>query len=299
MAVAAPRDRPVVVDPTCGGGALLLAAGRRLAAAGVPLAVVARDLLWGADLDPLAVAVTEAVIALWSGGTAPDPGHLWWQTRWTWAWAPGRPRLVPGSVRWSATRRSRASWVGRRLVTGPPRPPCGPGTARPSPPTRTRRPCSCSPVRASSRRGDGWRWCCPSRSWRHGTTRPVREALATTATLHELWVPEGQPFAARWSTCACPSSRSGPATGRRAGPTAWPRARGVPPAELDPAGVVGDLAATVASFREEYYAGAARAGGRCGGGCAARHERADRRRPLGVGDPDRPLRQAVLAPAGG
>jgi hypothetical protein len=53
-------ERPLVVDPTCGGGALLLAAGRRLFASGVPREVVARDLLWGADIDPLAVAVSEA-----------------------------------------------------------------------------------------------------------------------------------------------------------------------------------------------------------------------------------------------
>src|SRR5690606_20835887 len=68
--------RAVVVDPACGGGALLLAAGRRLVAVGASPAVVARELLWGADLDPLAVAVTETAIALWSGGTPPAPGHV-------------------------------------------------------------------------------------------------------------------------------------------------------------------------------------------------------------------------------
>src|SRR3546814_10276927 len=65
-----------VVDMGCGGGALLLAAGDALVAAGADPADVARELLWGADIDPLAVAVTEAAIALWSGGTRPAEGHL-------------------------------------------------------------------------------------------------------------------------------------------------------------------------------------------------------------------------------
>src|SRR3546814_13965083 len=60
-----------VVDMSCGGGALLLAAGDALVAAGADRADVAREMLWGADIDPLAVAVTEAAIALWSGGARP------------------------------------------------------------------------------------------------------------------------------------------------------------------------------------------------------------------------------------
>jgi hypothetical protein len=71
-----PGRPPAVCDPSCGGGAPLLAAARRLAAAGVAPVAVARDLLWGADLDPLAAAVTEAAVALWSGGEAPAPGHV-------------------------------------------------------------------------------------------------------------------------------------------------------------------------------------------------------------------------------
>jgi len=76
MALVGSPSRPVVVDPACGGGALLLAAARRLEAQGLDRTVIARDLLWGADVDPVAVAVAEAAIALWSGGTAPEPGHI-------------------------------------------------------------------------------------------------------------------------------------------------------------------------------------------------------------------------------
>ena len=37
---------------------------------------MARHLLFGADVDPLAAAVTETAIALWSGGVAPASGHV-------------------------------------------------------------------------------------------------------------------------------------------------------------------------------------------------------------------------------
>ena len=58
----------VVVDPACGAGAFLLAAGRRLVdlEAGVP-ATVAGNRLFGADIDPLAVAVCRWSIAAWAG----------------------------------------------------------------------------------------------------------------------------------------------------------------------------------------------------------------------------------------
>ncbi|MEQ1786249.1 MAG: N-6 DNA methylase [Acidimicrobiales bacterium] len=68
------RVRPSVGDPACGGGALLLAAARHLAARGEdPADVVTR--LWGVDIDPVAVATTEAALALWSGG-AVAPGRV-------------------------------------------------------------------------------------------------------------------------------------------------------------------------------------------------------------------------------
>jgi hypothetical protein len=70
------RRPPTVCDPACGAGAVLLAAGRRLVAAGVPARTVARDLLWGADLDPLSAAVTAASLSLWAGGWAPAAGHI-------------------------------------------------------------------------------------------------------------------------------------------------------------------------------------------------------------------------------
>ena len=67
---------PTISDPSCGAGSLLLAGAERVLAAGVPAEEVASHLLFGADVDPLAAAVTETAIALWSGGTAPARGHV-------------------------------------------------------------------------------------------------------------------------------------------------------------------------------------------------------------------------------
>ncbi|MFT5203444.1 MAG: hypothetical protein ACI9C1_002843 [Candidatus Aldehydirespiratoraceae bacterium] len=61
-----------ILDPSCGGGAFLLAAAEALP--GDPSRRVAQ--LRGVDLDPLAVATTVASLRLWSGGAAVDPGSF-------------------------------------------------------------------------------------------------------------------------------------------------------------------------------------------------------------------------------
>ncbi|MGH9117254.1 MAG: HsdM family class I SAM-dependent methyltransferase [Acidimicrobiales bacterium] len=65
---------PTVCDPACGGGVFLLAAGRVLAEEGGSRRAIVESRLFGVDLDPLAVAVTEAALYLWSGTT--PAGHL-------------------------------------------------------------------------------------------------------------------------------------------------------------------------------------------------------------------------------
>lgn len=62
--------RPVVCDPAAGGGAFLLAAADALVAGGRSPEEVVSQCLIGADVDPVAVAVTEAVLHLWCGGVA-------------------------------------------------------------------------------------------------------------------------------------------------------------------------------------------------------------------------------------
>src|SRR3954469_18041918 len=63
---------PLVCDPACGDGVFLLAAGEALAARGVSREVVARDLLWGVDLDASAVDATRAAIVEWAGVSPGD-----------------------------------------------------------------------------------------------------------------------------------------------------------------------------------------------------------------------------------
>jgi hypothetical protein len=65
---------PTVCDPACGDGVFLLAAGRALAARGLPPERVGRDLLWGCDVDREAVGATRAAITAWSGVDPAD--HL-------------------------------------------------------------------------------------------------------------------------------------------------------------------------------------------------------------------------------
>ena len=68
------RQQPSVGDPSCGGGALLLAVARRMAAGGeAPSTVI--EQLWGMDIDPVAVATTEVALALWAG-CPPSAGHF-------------------------------------------------------------------------------------------------------------------------------------------------------------------------------------------------------------------------------
>lgn len=59
---------PVVCDPAVGGGVFLLAVADALVGRGLDPEVVVRDCLIGADVDPVAVAVSEAALALWCAG---------------------------------------------------------------------------------------------------------------------------------------------------------------------------------------------------------------------------------------
>ncbi len=68
VALTLPPTAEHVLDPACGGGAFLLAAGRALVGRGLSPAEAVRC-LHGVDLDPLAADVARAATALWSGGT--------------------------------------------------------------------------------------------------------------------------------------------------------------------------------------------------------------------------------------
>lgn len=62
-----------VCDPAVGGGAFLLAAARWLHGRGEDPARVVAERLFGADIDPVAVAVAEAALGLWAWTAAGKP----------------------------------------------------------------------------------------------------------------------------------------------------------------------------------------------------------------------------------
>lgn len=57
---------PLVWDPACGGGVFLLAAADALSTWGLAPDRIVSSLLWGTDIDPGAVAVTEAALRWWA-----------------------------------------------------------------------------------------------------------------------------------------------------------------------------------------------------------------------------------------
>ena len=70
VALTLPPGAPRVCDPACGDGAFLLAAARALERRGIDRTTIARDLLWGIDIEPDAVAAAQAAIGEWAGESA-------------------------------------------------------------------------------------------------------------------------------------------------------------------------------------------------------------------------------------
>ncbi len=67
-----------VCDPAVGGGSFLLAAANFFRQLGIPPSTIVEELLWGIDVDPGAILVSEAVLALWASDdhwVLPE-GHL-------------------------------------------------------------------------------------------------------------------------------------------------------------------------------------------------------------------------------
>ncbi len=247
-----PGGRPTVVDPACGGGAMLLAAGRHLVASGIPIDVVARDLLWGADVDPLAAAVADTAIALWSRGTVPTTGHLVVADalavgRKAWATGPKAGfDLVVGNPPFQgqlATSTSRSADHQDRL-----RERFGPAVA---PYVDTAALFLLAGIDLA-RRGGRVALVQPRSTAAARDAGAVREAVARRARLVELWAPPGFAFAARVHVCVPVL-----AVGRRDPDPDW-SARlaagdGVPVVDLPDGRTVGHLATAVAGFRQHYY----------------------------------------------
>ena len=228
----------LVADPACGGGAFLLAAADRLGTA---------DHLWGCDVDPLAVAVTEA--ALW-----------WWSAR------KGEPTVAGDRV-----------VVGDTLTTTP-IPPAVAVVGNPPFLGQLKRGTAASPERRRALRerfgqavrpytDEAWLFLLAALdAVPRGTVAlvqprsllgardaaAVRAAVDDRAELVDLWLDDGSTFEAGVHACA-PVLRS---TAGGAG-NDWSSAvgdrLGVPRVELPEGPRLGDRADVLAGFRDEYY----------------------------------------------
>jgi hypothetical protein len=249
---ALPWEERAVCDPACGAGAVLLAAARRLGAHGHRPDHVARDLLWGADLDPLAAAVTEAAVTLWSGGTQPAPGHIVAADALlglgeVWDDLPaggfgavvGNPPFQSQLSSASARSAEAASALRFRFGVAASGPYVdtsalflllGAELGRPGARVALVQPASVTSARDAA---------------------PVRAALDQHAAPVTVWYPEGRPFDAAVRVCV-PVLEVG-----RRGATDWPAALAAGEGVPDPGALAGaalsSMASVVGSFREEYY----------------------------------------------
>ena len=251
-----------VWDPAVGGGALLLAAARALIAAGADPATVAGSQLGGVDTDPLAVDV--AVTALGAlAGTAPaelSVGDGLDRPAGTWDAVIANPPFLAQLKLDTARSRDEAAALARRFGS----PAAGyaddaglfllvaSGTARPG-------------------GRIGFVLPAPLLATRDGAT--VRRAVGSATSLVRLWSPPAAGFGAgvRVVLAVARVEASGAADpGAGGGVDSWSTGRwsaalegAGPAARLRTGGVVGDVAAATADFRDQYYAvsAAARDGG--------------------------------------
>ncbi len=263
---------PVVCDPAVGGGSFLLAAADVLATARRDRAEVVAQSLVGADLDPVAVAVTETVLALWCGGAAvprlvtgdalalgPD------------GW-PAPPDVVVGNPPFLSqlsrrTARDRAEAVAVRLGVGE----AARGYADAA---------VLFLVHAVDlvRPGGVVALVMPQSFLATRDARPARAAVLGRAALESLWVPGERVFDAAVRVCVPVLRRGGARQGRLRRYTGAPprplpdvdldadelvRAptwsnlladlEAVPAVDVEAAGTLGGWCAVAADFRHQYY----------------------------------------------
>jgi hypothetical protein len=243
-----------VCDPACGGGAFLVAVARRLHRRGADRRRVVRHLLWGADIDPVGLAVAEAALALWAG-EAPPAGRL-----------VAADALAAGGALWPDRPAA-----GFHVVVGNPpfQSQLGRATARtPAQQARLRERYGPA-VRAYT--DAAWLFllagCDLARpGGRVALVEPqslvgardaaaVRSAVDARARLLDLWVDERPVFAASVRVCAPvleidPERRHGE---RNAWSERFADAVGIPRVRTTSSRTIRDLADVIAGFRDEYY----------------------------------------------
>jgi hypothetical protein len=267
---------PAVCDPAVGGGAFLLAAARALRSTGRAPAGIVADHLWGVDIDPLAVATTRAVLALWAA-TEGCPALL-----------PG-DRLVVGdflaeTVDWSLPPRGFDAVVGNPPFQGQ----LGSATARSPDATAAIRAWLGDAVHgyvdtaalflvASCRRtapGGRVALVLPESLLASAHAAGARRSVLDAAGLRGVWIPGGPMFAAHIRVCspvlevgAAPTPTVRRWSGARVepdgeltlpgGPHPWSRlmseASGVPAVDLRPGPALATTASATAGFRQHFY----------------------------------------------
>lgn len=280
---------PSVCDPSCGGGAFLLAAADRLLGGdeseGLPAAVLAA--LHGLDLDPLAVEVTRAALVLWArrAGLAGDELesvaavvaaqvvegdalHGTWPGEGSLGVVVGNPPFGGQLARSTARGRDEAS-VARALLGG-----SAAGYADTAGLFLVRAVAACAP-------GGRVAMLQPLSFLGARDAGAVRRRLEEQAVLEEVWLADERLFGAAVDVCApvlcvvgplaapVPSGTVRVTRGARPEVVSVPRDRlaragtwapivaastGVPAIDLGGRELLGTLARATAGFRDEFYA---------------------------------------------
>ena len=238
-------DGPVA-DPACGGGAFLLAAAARRARDRSPSETIAG--LWGCDVDPLAVAVTEAALWWWSGrlgeptvaGERLVVGDALTDVRIPLASAiVGNPPFLGQLKRATAAGAERRARLERRFG----------GTLRPY--TDEAWLFLLAAVDAVAP-GGRVALVQPRSLLAARDAAAVRAAIDERATLLDVWFDERASFDAGVRVCAPVLERTG-APAANDWRAALVESLGVPPVDLQGGVRLGEVADVAAGFRDEYY----------------------------------------------
>lgn len=236
---------PTICDPSCGGGSLLLAAGRQQVASGASAREVVTR-LWGIDIDPLAVATTQAALALWSGTTPPRLNFVVADMLVAPPDLPsfdvviGNPPFLSQLGVSTARSASESMLLKERF---------GNAVLAYTDPAALFLLAACT----LTRRGGTVAMVQPQAVLAARDAAGVRAAVNEVADLREVMVPPGRPFEASVEVCV-PILDVGPSTSETVPWSAHlARALGVPRADLRAEGTIGDEATTGAAFRTEYY----------------------------------------------